>query len=141
MKVTANNKKLLIIGGGAVALYAGYKLVAPKTDKSFNPNDPTGNSQTVRPNFNAQKVADDLYQAMKDFLHDRPKVKSILSGVNEPEFALVIQKFGSKPYNTSLGNEVALPWVPLPKHDLKSWLKNEMGPEYEVLRLKYPNIL
>lgn len=141
------NKKPLVIGLVAVCAY----VIARKT--FFKQEDPTGYvpggtyspGQSGYPStqiqFDAAKVANQLYLAMKDMGTDESSIMSALRNVNESQFAQVIQAFGSKPYNTYLGNQQSFGFG-LDSYELPFWLENELSTsEYNTLKLKYPNLL
>lgn len=71
--------------------------------------------------FNAQNVAEGLYDAMNRMGTDDNSILELLKPVSPGQFMLVSKAFGMKPYNTVLGNDFGL-W--LDNYSLKNWLKN-----------------
>lgn len=89
--------------------------------------------------FNAQNVAEGLYDAMNRMGTDDNSILELLKPVSPVQFMLVSKAFGMKPYNTVLGNDFGL-W--LDNYSLKNWLKNELpASDYAILKNKYQNQL
>ena len=103
--------------------------------------DPTGNGTgNDNSNFNAFRVATDLYDAMKESGTDEDAIVGILTNVSPAQFDLVFKAFGSLAYNPNLGNQWGI-WA-LDKYDLKGWLKNELSEtEYQNQKRKFSNKL
>jgi hypothetical protein len=147
--MTPQKEKQLTYGIGAIAvILLAYKFLG-NNNIGGTIADPTGNG-TAPPGgvpgaavFNPQRVADQLYDAMKEMGTDELDVLAILKYITEQQFALVIQKFGKKSYNASTGNQYNFsPFGSLPLVNLPGWLKSELSEEeYALLRLKYPNYL
>lgn len=144
MQLTDNQKKIGIVVGGILVIGTIIFLVTkkPKQDSSGSMSDPTGNNDSGGSGgaiyaFNASSVAQGLYDAMADLGTDEEAIFNLLAPVSQAQFAQVIQKFGSRVYNswtggTSLGS-------PQP---LKVWLKSELSSsDYEILRKKFPSYL
>lgn len=133
-----NNLKLAAAAVGSLGLL--YLLFGKKTDNSGGSSDPTSNgTYTPVAVFNAQNVADGLYQAMSGFGTDETAILEILKPVSQGQFALVAQAFGMKPYNTWTGNDYGFGLNSLP---LKTWLNYELSSsEYALLKRKYLNQL
>lgn len=133
-----NNLKL----GGAVIAGLGilYLLFGKKTDNSGGGEDPTGNgTYTPVSVFNAQNVAEGLYEAMKGLGTDETAILEILKTVSPGQFALVAKAFGFKPYNSWIGTDYGFGLNSVP---LKKWLKEELSAsDYVVLKSKYLNQL
>ena len=128
----------LKIGGAVVA--GGlllYLVFGNKKDNSGGENDPTSNGNYIPVNnFNAQNVAESLYEAMSGFGTDEAAILEILKPVSQGQFAQVVAAFGIKPYNTLTGNDWGFGLNSLP---LKSWLKEELSTaDYVLLKSKYP---
>lgn len=123
---------------GSLALL--YLIFGNKKDNSGNSEDPTGNgTYTPVAAFNAQNVAEGLYEAMKGFGTDETAILEILKPVSQGQFAIVSKAFGLKPYNTYTGNTYGFGLNSLP---LKTWLKEELSAsEYAILKSKYLNQL
>lgn len=128
--------------GGAVVAGLGllYLLFGKKSDNSGGSNDPTGNgTYTPVSVFNAQNVADGLYEAMKSFGTDETGILEILKPVSPGQFALVAKAFGFKPYNSWIGSDYGFGLNSVP---LKTWLKEELSAsDYVILKSKYLNQL
>lgn len=144
MKLTEQQKKYGLIGLGL--LLAGtityFAFKTPKADAGGTQYDPTGNNGGTTGGsagyvFNAVNVADTLHVAMKDSGTDEDAIFNVLAPLSQAQFATVIQKFGNRLYNDTLGNST---WgTPQP---LKHWLKEELSSsDYETLRKKFPNYL
>lgn len=91
--------------------------------------------------FNAKKIAETLYDAMKGInITNDAKNEAIfaaLTGVTQDQFGKVFAAFGSKRYNTYTGNTVGLY-----SYNLKTWLKSELSPvSYMQLQKQYPKYL
>jgi Annexin len=144
--MTDQQKKYFTYGGiGIVIAVLGY-YAFKGSNNSGDATDPTGNGGIPSPNvgyvFNAQKIAKELLDAMKDSGTDELTILDSLSKVNQTQFGLVFQAFGKHSYNRDLGNQTAFVWQTLPKLDLKQWLFEELSSsDYKVLKLKYPNYL
>lgn len=132
----------LAIAGGLYMLYKIYTA-----DNGGTPWDPTGNTSPnphVGSNFNAAKVANDLYEAMRYSGTDEEAIMQTLRYVTQDQFAKVVVAFGEKQYNRTLGNQInPTAWfTELPFVGLAGWLKNELSnSEYHTLKLKYPKYL
>lgn len=145
MKLTPQNEKYIKIAAGCVAVLVLYKMLVPKSDTSGSTEDPTGNGgTTTTPGyvFNAGKVANELWRAMKDMGTDEDAIVSALTPVNATQFTQVIAAFGSQPYNSTMGNQlVYVPFTSLPKKNLQYWLKSELSTSrYNILKMKYPQL-
>lgn len=137
-------KKILIYGGSAAALIGTY-LYLTKNDNSGGTTDPTGNGE-VQPgdtaaNFNAKKVANELYQIMQFTVPNKTAIFNALRTVNQEQFGQVIKAFGKNKYNDKFGNTMEGFWETLVYRDLPYWLKAELGNEIQTLKLKYPKYL
>jgi hypothetical protein len=145
MALSPQNKKYLTYGACGLGAIILLKTILPKTDTSGGANDPTGNGgggSMPGYNFNPSIVAEKLYDAMKDWGTDEAAIFTALQPVNQDMFGQVYNAFGRRSYNTSQGNQIALPFVSLPLHNLRTWLRNELNDsDYNTLRLKYPNYL
>jgi hypothetical protein len=134
------NAAIVIAGLGLL-----YFLFGKKTDNSGSTQDPTGNGGyvPVPTVFNAKNTATALYEAMKDSGTEEEAILEILKYVNQSQFAQVVTAFGSLNYNELLGNQLSTnPFTPLPKVNLKGWLKEELSAkDYAILRAKYPYYL
>jgi len=145
--MTEKNKKIAQIVIGGVAAVVLFKLIMPKTDTSGGANDPTGNGGTAATlpggTFNASVVAETLYDAMKNSGTNEAKIINALKYVTPAQFAQVVQKFGKRSYNKTLGNQYNLiPFTTLPLEPLQVWLENELSDEqYNILSLKYSPLL
>lgn len=132
-----------MIGGGVVAAVVVISLVMPKNDTSGTVEDPTGNGSgsTTIP-FNASYVAETLYDAMRETGTDEEAIINALKSVNPSNFQLVINKFGKRSYNSTVGNQYNyIPWGSLPLEPLKVWFKSELSATlYNTLRLKYQSL-
>lgn len=146
--MTAENEKLLKMGG--VAAIAGTVLyfTFAKSKGGGNKPDPTGNDSDSGNGsawvFDASAIAETLYDTMKEMGTDNngTKILNVLTYVNAVQFVQVVGKFGKRSYNKTLGNQYNFWFGSLPKEPLKVWLANEMSDEtYETLRRKYPNSL
>lgn len=145
MKLTEKQKKYTLIGLGVVlaGVITYFAFKKPKEENGGTQLDPTGNNGGTSGGtsggyiFNAINVADALHTAMKDTGTDEDTIFNVLAPITQLQFSLVIQKFGSRLYNDTLGNSV---WgTPRP---LKHWLKEELSSsDYETLRKKFPNYL
>lgn len=135
----AKTKKTVLIAAGVIA--AGvvlYYVVKKKTDSSGAIIDPiTGGTSTAI--FDAGKVAEKLYDAMKESGTDEQAIYSALKNVSASQFDQVFQEFGKRSYNKLLGNQIRVnPFSPLPLEPLNVWLKNELSSDdYYALSLKY----
>ncbi len=148
--MTDEQKKYVKYGGIAFILGIVIYYVVKKGDNGGALNDGTGNNGTT-PNggtlpayvFNAKKVADDLYNAMKEMNTSHDDITIILQHINASQFVQVITAFGRKSYNSTLGNQYNFnPFSSLPLVGLADWLKSELGTkDYGALKLKYPNSL
>ena len=139
--MTPQQTENLKIGAAVVAgLGLLYLLFGTKKDNSGGANDPTGNGTYIPPTtFNAQIIADTLYEAMNTLGTDETAIIEILKTVSPGQFMLVSNAFGLKPYNTWTGNDYGFGLNSLP---LKTWLKQELSTaDYAILRNKYPNQL
>lgn len=149
--MTAKESKNIKIGVGvaaAAALIYYLSQGAPAGSQS----DPTGNGGIFNPGgsngggvaqFDANRVATILFDAMREMGTDRDAIFAALKNVNESQFTQVMQKFGKRSYNTTTGNQYNFfPITPLPLYDLPFWLKSELSTkDYGTLRAKYPNKL
>lgn len=142
-------KKQALYGFGILGiLWLIFRKPSTDSTTSIGSEDPTGNGSST-PNtpmyvFNAAKVADELYEAMRYNGTDEDAIMSALQHVNQTQFAQVFSKFGKIQYNKTLGNQVnPTAWIDdLPFVDLRGWLKNELSDaDYKILRLKYPSYL
>jgi hypothetical protein len=129
-----------IVVAAALIVYFGF------IKKNNGPGlDPTGNGTATpgQPIFNSRNVALGLYEAMKDMGTEEEAILQILTPINPAQFAKVFVSFGSLNYNSFTGDQRSYnPFYPLPKVNLKGWLKSELSvKEYAILRSKYPNHL
>jgi hypothetical protein len=140
--MTVQEKKYYTYGGIAILLIGGYYMFKG-SNGSGDGVDPTGNGGTTTPYvFNAQKVANELFNAMRYSGTDEELIIESLSKVTKAQFALVFKAFGKHEYNVDLGNQNSFVWETLPKEDLKKWLFEELSDtDYKILKLKYPNYL
>lgn len=137
-------KKILIYGGTAVALIGGY-LYLTKNDNSGGKGDPTGNGETqpgdIAANFNAKRVANELYEIMSYNVPNKTGIFNALRTVSQDQFGEVIKAFGKNKYNDLFGNTMEGFYQTLVARDLIYWLKAELGNEIQTLKLKYPKYL
>ena len=93
--------------------------------------------------FNASKVAEAIYDAMKESGTNEIKIVNALKSVTLEQYKLVAQKFGKQSYNKTLGNQYNFnPFSSLPLEPLQVWLENELSDEqYNILSLKYSPLL
>jgi hypothetical protein len=148
-KISDQEKKILI--GGTVILggFIIYKLFfANKIDNSGTIIDPTGNGNNastggvVPYSFNAQAVANALYEEMAATFTNKDEIINILTPISKNQFSEVIKKFGNKSYNTLTNNNYAVIGFTLPKYPLQRWLKEELDAQrYNTLKIKYSGIL
>lgn len=143
MTISEEDKKTLkIVGGIAIGGFILFSVFGKKTEST---PDPTGNGNYIPTQnvFSAQKVANGLWNAMKDMGTDEDAIIEILKPVTQQQFGQVVSAFGKVNYNTTTGNQYSFdPFTPLPKLGLKDWLFNELsGKEYAILRYKYPYYL
>lgn len=143
--IKPEHKKWLYIGGAVVGAYVIYRIASGGSDNSGSAIDPTGNGGTTiaNPNFNASKIANDLYDLMSGWFTSDTDILAILQEITTPaQFGQVVQKFGSNQYNSQQGTTIGLPFIDLPKRNLPYWLKNELSDQaYAVLKKKYPQYL
>lgn len=137
-------KKILIYTGVGVLAIAGIYLLT-KNDNSGAKDDPTGNGEIgigdVGANFNAAKVANELYDIMGATIPNKTGIFNALRSVNQTQFGEVIKAFGTKKYNETFGNTLEAIFQTLPYRNLQYWLKSELGSEIQTLKLKYPKYL
>jgi len=143
--MTDLEKKQLMWGGGIV-LFIGVVYLATKktTDDGNGTTDPTGNDGTGGTGnntipFNANSVADNLYQLMDGYGTKEDEIIAELQHVSLANFPKVVLAFGKKPYYLFGGND----WFGTPQN-LKYWLQEELGVTssyYRTLKLKYPQYL
>lgn len=138
--MTPQQTEYVKIGAAVAAAGLILYLVLGTKNKNGTPdpevNTGTGGNSSY---FNAQNVADGLYDAMNRFGTDNNSILELLKTVSPGQFMLVSKAFGMKPYNTLLGNDWGV-W--LDKYSLKNWLKNEIPPsDYAILKNKYQNQL
>lgn len=147
--MTKKNKIILGIAAGLAATVIIYNVVKKKTDISGT-GDPTGNGTgsagSANPSvpFNANTIAEKLYDAMKNTGTDEDAIFSALKNVTQVQFAQVVAAFQNRSYNSTTGNQINyMPWGdPLPLRDLPYWLKKELSSsDYQKLSLKFPNYL
>ena len=138
MKLTKQQKTGIAVLGVVIASVVAYKIFVPKTD-----NNGSGNSNdTGAKDFDPAKVSNILYNAMRYTGTDEAAIVTALKPLSAAQFNAVIEKFGYKFYNKTMGNTTEYLWNKLHKYGLKVWLKNELSDdEYELLRLKFPKIL
>lgn len=132
-------------GGGAAILIGGY-LYFTKNDNSGGSDDPTGNGDISSPgnisdNFNAKKIANELYEIMSYTVPNKTGILNALRSVTQDQFAEVIKAFGKNKYNSTFGNTLEAFYQTLPAKDLIYWLQKELGNEIQTLKLKYPKYL
>lgn len=144
-KVKTSTKIIIALLLTSASVGAYFVLKNPnKNKKRLLVDNPEFN--TVN-NFSAITVSKQLYEAMRNTGTDEDIVFETLTGLSENQFRLVINAFGLKPYNTVLGNQKTLIGsdvfgYKLPKHGLKSWLKNELSNEkYKLLKINFPKYL
>lgn len=147
------DKKYLKYGGLLIGIGVALYFIFKKDDNaSLAPTDPTGNGNTGNTGnsgnsgatvFNAKKVAETLYNAMREMGTDERRVINTLRYVSPIQFNEVFRAFGTRQYNKSLGNQYNLnPFSQLPFENLQVWLENELSvAEYDNLKRKYPNKL
>lgn len=148
--MTKKNKIIIGIAAGLAATVIIYNVVKKKTDIS-GIGDPTGNGTgtgtgSTNPSvpFNANTVAEKLYDAMKYSGTDEEAIFNALKNVTQVQFAQVVAAFQNRSYNSTAGNQINyIPWGdPLPLKNLPYWLKNELSSsDYQKLSLKFPNHL
>lgn len=142
MQLTDKQKKIGIVVGGVLVLgtIIYFLTKKPKADTAGTLNDPTGNNDSgsgTTYTFNATNVAQGLYEAMADFGTDEQAIFNLLAPVSQTQFAQVVQKFGSRIYNSWTGGTSGGSAQPL-----KTWLKEELSSsDYEILRKKFPSYL
>lgn len=135
----AKTKKIVLIAAGTVL--AGtilYFVLRKKTESTGGKCDPTGNGGNCN-QIDPEAVAEKLYNAMKESGTDEEAILFALKNVNASQFVQVMQKFGKRSYNKTLGNQIRInPFSPLPLEPLDVWLKNELtSSEYNKLKTKY----
>jgi hypothetical protein len=142
-KITPQQKKYLMIGGGVLAAYLLYRAFSKGNDTSGSTIDPTGNGGTVNPDFNPTVLAQNLYESMYEMGTDDEDVLPILQLIpTQAQFGQVNTKFGTRKYNPTTGNIYAVWPFDLDKYPLRFWLKNELSNEaYAVAKKKYPTYL
>lgn len=144
--MTQKEKKYLNYGiYGIAATGILYLIFGNSKESGGGSEDPTGNGTTI-PNsteFNANIVAEKLYDAMKEMGTKTAQILTALATVNQANFGKVITAFGKRSYNSTTGNQINYtPWSSLPLEGLKYWLESELDEQtYETLRQKYPNYL
>lgn len=134
-------KQQKYIAGGAAALFALYLVFGNKKAGPGNGVDPTGNDGPPGSNyiFNAGKVANDLWRAMKDMGTDEEAIFQTLVPVTPAQFVKVVQAFGKAGYNRNTGTVSGI-W--LDELTLPEWLREELSTtDYNKLKVKYPNSL
>lgn len=159
MQLTENQKKYGLIAIGAIVIGGVYYVYQKSKSEGTTGGataDPTGNGTVNNPTaptqtFNATRIANDLYDAMKDsgyasFLNpnERDQIFKALEAVKtEAQFKQVSDKFGRRSYNTLYGNQINFnPFGSLPLEPLKVWLFTELSyDDYILLKKKYPNYL
>jgi hypothetical protein len=139
------NEKNILIGGGILAVLVGGYFLINQNDNSGGAVDPTGNG-AVQPgnaasNFNAKKVANELYDLMSFTIPNKTGIFNALRTVSQDQFGEVIKAFGKNKYNDLYGNTMEAFWETLTPRDLVYWLKQELGNEIQTLKLKYPKYL
>lgn len=92
--------------------------------------------------FNAKKIAETLYDAMKgiNFTNDEKNdiIFSALTGINQAQFGLVFKAFGSRRYNTYTGQSA----TGIYSYNLRTWLKEELSASsFRQLQESYPKYL
>ena len=146
----ADNKNLKIGIGIAAAAGLVYFLTKGGAPNGGYEVDPTGNGGVTNPGngtstsvFDPAKIANALYEAMRYPGTDDEEIISVLRTVSQAQFGQVVQKFGARQYNATMGNQMNYnPFTQLPFKNLAFWLKNELTTQdYNLLRLKYPNYL
>ena len=133
-------KQQKYIVGGAVAALALY-LVFGKKSETGNGVDPTGNDGAPGSGivFDAAKVSEDLYRAMKEMGTDEEAIIQTLVPVSPAQFVQVVKVFGKKGYNVNTGTNWGI-W--LEDYTLPEWLREELSTsDYNKLKIKYPNSL
>ena len=144
MQLSDKQKKIGIVVGGVILLSTIIYFVTkdPKSDTSGTMTDPTGNNDNGASGgglyqFNPTNIAQGLYEAMADFGTDEEAIFNLLAPVSQAQFAQVVQKFGSRKYNSWTGGTSGGSAQPL-----KVWLKEELSSsDYEILRKKFPSYL
>lgn len=145
MKLTLNQKKMIIAGAGVVVVYLIIRAAIPKSDSVGTGYDGTGNGSAGNTNntyFNPTEIANTLYVAMKDLGTDEQAIMDALQPLSAAQFQQVITKFGSKPYNTTTGNQYTCLWCEnLPNLPLKTWLKEELSDDdYQLIKTKFKSL-
>lgn len=86
----------------------------------------------------AESIAYQLYDTMKYAFSNQTKILELLNEVEtEPNFSLVSQKFGLKPYDDSYGG--LNPWAP--KKNLVFWINKELSQtNLEEVKTMFPTI-
>jgi hypothetical protein len=143
--MTPQEKKYLKYGSISLGIGILIYLLFQKSDNGGSINDPTGNGSTtpINTSFNANIVAEMLYNAMREMGTNENKIINALRTVTPTQFDLVFKAFGTRQYNSTTGNQYAyLPFQTLPFVNLQGWLESELSAdEYENLRRKYPTKL
>lgn len=130
-----------IVAGSLLVLYLLFKKPADNSgaisDPTGNTGDNTGNNNAIP--FNANSIAENLFQLMNVYGTKEDEIISELTNVTPTQFAKVITAFGKKPYYLFGSND----WFGTPQ-GLKYWLQEELGVTstyYRTLKLKYPAYL
>ena len=153
--MTTQEKKYLKYGGIALGIGAVLWLIFKPNNESGSIDDPTGNGEVLNPNqpggFNAAKVANDLYEAVKDIGFasvisgngdEKEIIYNILKNVSASTFTKVVTAFGQRYYNPTFGGTYFAFFSTPEKHTLPFILKKELTTsDYNILKQKYPNSL
>lgn len=133
-----------IIGYSVLALGVGVVIFAivstskSKKSQSYLDAPTAGSNQS----FNAKKIAETLYDAMKgiNFTNDEKNdiVFSTLTGINQTQFGEIFKAFGSRRYNTITGQAS----TGIYSYNLRTWLKEELSASsFRQLQESYPKYL
>ena len=145
--MTPQEKKYLVYAGAAFLVVGGlYWYTSTGAESGGSSIDPTGNGgQLPESNttaFNAKKVADELYEAMRYVGTDKPAITASLRNISQIQFGQVYAAFGTRFYNKTTGNTTEYLFQTIKKENLKTWLYNEVDTEfYNTWKLKYPKYL
>lgn len=133
-----------IIGYSVLALGVGVVIfaIASKSNAKKSQSYLDAPSGGLDQPFNAKKIAETLYDAMKGInLTNDQKNETIftaLTGINQTQFGLIFKAFGSRRYNTITGQSA----TGIYSYNLRTWLKEELSASsFKQLQESYPKYL
>jgi len=122
-----DNKKLLTWGAVIVGGYIVYKSIQSYNKKKLQsgyPYSPNPDGEIILTTFNANKIANEIFEAMDGYGTDNATIISALNKVkSDADFDALVSAFGIRTVNSGTGNIFVSDFT----GDLSSCLRDELN--------------